>query len=270
MSGNDEDQGLQPLAQAAEESTIEKEDAAEDLLEEREAAKQTAPAEDLLEEREVSREKKESAPAEDAEVEQEKQSLPAEANGSSRGNISVETRVEEAREEAEKDEEETAELAFEKKPLPQPEKIRLVEASLFQANKALAPAELAIVANCSVKKARELVLTLQKEYAERETAIQVEFLNDQVRLAVKPEFLPHVSKMSKEVEVSRKGMKILALIAKKGKMLQSELPRYFKGEIYDYVTDLKELGYITSEKAGRSRVLKPTKRFHEHFQTMPM
>ncbi len=227
--------------QLAEENALDKEDAVQDVFDEREAAGQEGS----------------QKPAEDA--------ASGEASGSSRGNFSVQTSVEEV----EKEQEESADLAFEKKPLPLPEKISLVEAALFQANKALSPAELAIVANCPVRKARDLVLVLQKEYAGRETAIQVEFLNDQVRLSVKPEFLPHVAKMSKEVEVSRKGMKILALIAKKGKMLQSELPRYFKGEIYDYVTDLKDLGYITSEKSGRSRVLKPTKRFHEHFQTVP-
>ncbi len=85
-------------------------------------------------------------------------------------------------------------------------------------------------------------------------------------MQVKPDFLSNVAELSKEVDLSRKATKMLSLIAKKGKMLQSELKRYFRGEIYAYVTELKERGYVTSDKAGATRLLRPTEKFKQMFQ----
>ncbi len=146
------------------------------------------------------------------------------------------------------------------------EKIRIVEAALFLANKPLPPAELAVLAKVSVKHAQALALELQAEYARRDGAIQIDFFNGEARMQVRPEYAGEVSGLSREVGLSRKGLKILALIAKKGQLLQSNLKKYFRGEIYEYITELKEQGYVVSEKSGNTRMLKPTKRFFEHFQ----
>ncbi|MBI5228991.1 SMC-Scp complex subunit ScpB, partial [Candidatus Micrarchaeota archaeon] len=90
--------------------------------------------------------------------------------------------------------------------------------------------------------------------------------NDEVIMQVRNEYLGDVSTLSKETELTKKGLKMLGLIVKKKQMLQSELKYYFKGEIYAYVTELKKLGYITSEKYKNTRLLKPTKKFAESFQ----
>jgi len=75
-----------------------------------------------------------------------------------------------------------------------------------------------------------------------------------------------VAGLSKDTGLSRKSTKILGLIAKRDGLLQSELKNYFRGEIYAYVTELKEAGYLTAEKKGNTRLLKPTKKFEESFQ----
>ena len=85
-------------------------------------------------------------------------------------------------------------------------------------------------------------------------------------LQAKPEFLQNASELSKKPDVSRKATRILALVAKKGGMLQSELKKYFRGEIYEYTTELKEAGYIDSEKRGNTRYLRPSKKFSANFQ----
>jgi chromosome segregation and condensation protein ScpB len=160
-------------------------------------------------------------------------------------------------------------LPFEGKPVL-PEKkfdpLRVMEAALFLGNKSLAYPELALVAKTSVKKARDLAEKLRAEYASRGGSLEVVISSDGVALQVKSDYLSPVSHLSKEVDLSRKGTKMLSLIAKKGHMLQSELKRYFRGEIYAYIHELKDRGYITSDKHGATRLLKPTEKFKESFQ----
>lgn len=149
---------------------------------------------------------------------------------------------------------------------PELDKAKVIEAALLLANKPLTPAELALLSHCTVKQATRFIYNLQAEYDERQSALMIEFINNEARLQVRSLYLPAVSQLSKEIELSRKSLKILALIAKKGQILQSGLKNYFRGEIYEYVTELKERGYIISEKHGNTRLLKPTRKFFEHFQ----
>jgi len=149
---------------------------------------------------------------------------------------------------------------------PELDKAKVIEPALLLANKPLTPAELALLSHCTVKQATRFIYNLQAEYDERQSALMIEFINNEARLQVRSLYLPAVSQLSKEIELSRKSLKILALVAKKGQILQSGLKNYFRGEIYEYVTELKERGYIISEKHGNTRMLKPTRKFFEHFQ----
>ncbi|MCX6767689.1 MAG: SMC-Scp complex subunit ScpB [Candidatus Micrarchaeota archaeon] len=144
--------------------------------------------------------------------------------------------------------------------------LRIVEAALFLANKPLAIAELALIAKTTVKQAQKLVEQLAAEFGERNSSIEVLVENNQISLQVKPAYLAPVAGLSKETGLSRKATRILALVAKKEGMLQSELKNFFRGEIYAYVTELKTAGYLTAEKKGNTRLLKPTKKFNESFQ----
>jgi chromosome segregation and condensation protein ScpB len=147
-----------------------------------------------------------------------------------------------------------------------PEHLRVVEAALFLVNKPLSFKEISEVAKCKPTDVEDLLELLKQEYESRNGAVELVVQQETASLQVRPDYLGHVSKLSKEIEVSRKGLKILALIAKKKEMLQKDLKHYFKGEIYAYVTELKNLEYITSERKGNTRLLKPTKKFLESFQ----
>ncbi|HEV8290250.1 MAG TPA: SMC-Scp complex subunit ScpB [Candidatus Norongarragalinales archaeon] len=146
------------------------------------------------------------------------------------------------------------------------EPLKVIEAALFLSNKPMMAAELALIAKTSVKEASRLVHVLQKQYESNDGAVQLVVENGAASLQIKPQFLAPVAKLSREVELSRKATRILALVAKKGMILQSELKHYFRGEIYQYVTELKEKQYVTAERKGLTRLLKPTKKFFESYQ----
>lgn len=190
---------------------------------------------------------------------------------------SGDTISEEELQEAMEEEAEIIEEVLEKveeKPLEEPKRktepdlkmVRHTEAALFLANRVVSFEELGKVMNISKQTARTLVERLKEEYDSKEGSIEVVIGDIGATLQAKPEFLQNASEFSKKPDVSRKATKILSLIAKKGGMMQSELKKYFKGEIYEYTTELKEAGYIDSEKRGNTRYLKPSKKFTENFQ----
>lgn len=154
-------------------------------------------------------------------------------------------------------------LATEKQQLPP---LRLVEAALFLSNKTMCLKDLGEIAGVGEKKAAELVAQLQSEYSGRDGAVEIILADGKAGMQVKNDFLSDVAKLSKEAELSRKATKILALVAKKKQLLQSELKNYFRGEIYAYVTELREMGYLDSTHKGNTRLLKPTQKFYDSFQ----
>jgi len=170
-----------------------------------------------------------------------------------------------------------AEKQEENRPLPKlnlqnKEKIadvlKTLEAALFLANRVVSFEELSSVTGVSKAALRTVVEKLQEDYTQKQGAIEIIIAQDGASMQVKPEFLQNVSELSKKPDLSRKSTKILALVAKKGQLLQSELKKYFKGEIYLYTTELKEKGYVDWEKKGNTRLLKPSKKFMETFQTI--
>jgi chromosome segregation and condensation protein ScpB len=146
------------------------------------------------------------------------------------------------------------------------EKKRVVEAALFLANRPMDLAELALIAKTTVKRATQLARELAGEYEGNGNAFSIAFEGNSVRMEVRPEYLGEVAQLTKQVELSRKATRILGLIAKKGSMMQSQLKRYFRGDIYEYVAELKDKEYVSAEKRGSTRLLKPTKKFYETFQ----
>jgi len=181
--------------------------------------------------------------------------------------------LEEAQEDAQKQEGASAPEQKELQPGQEQKKknpdLRMVhgaEAALFIANRVVSFEELARVMSISKQTARTLVEKLKEEYDSKEGAIEVVIGGEGAMLQAKPEFLQNASELSKKPDVSRKATRILALVAKKGGMLQSELKKYFRGEIYEYTTELKEAGYIDSEKRGNTRYLRPSKKFSANFQ----
>lgn len=144
----------------------------------------------------------------------------------------------------------------------------LVEAALFLANKPMTVKELSELLRASEAGVKQALTNLQSKYnANSESAVEI-FVNEEgkANMQLKQSYLAPVAKLSQTVELSRKATKILALVAKKGELLQSDLHKYFKGDIYTYVHEVVEKGYVTNVKEGRTRKLKPTKKFHETFQ----
>ncbi|MBI5228527.1 SMC-Scp complex subunit ScpB, partial [Candidatus Micrarchaeota archaeon] len=99
-------------------------------------------------------------------------------------------------------------------------KRKRIEAALFIANRPLGYTEIATIIKLPVKEVMQLVQELIKEYAGKKGAIEIMLQNDEVIMQVRNEYLGDVSTLSKETELTKKGLKMLGLIVKKKQMLQ--------------------------------------------------
>ncbi len=144
--------------------------------------------------------------------------------------------------------------------------LRVFEAALFLANRPTAYAELSKITGFPRELCKTMAHELKAEYASRDCAFEVIVSEDVVALQVKSEYLDRVSSASKEINLTKKGTRILALIAKKKELLQKDLKHYFRGEIYAYVTELRQAGYVEAERRGQTRLLRPTQKFYDTFQ----
>ncbi len=144
----------------------------------------------------------------------------------------------------------------------------MLEAALFMSNKILTLDELIQVSKSDEETVFTALESLKEKYDKDESAIEI-VINQESKTAVmqiRAKWIPSIANLAEKVELARKSTKILALIAKKGEILQSDLKKYFRGDIYAYVRELKEKQYLESSKKGNTRLLKPTKKFHEEFQ----
>ncbi|MEM0475675.1 MAG: SMC-Scp complex subunit ScpB, partial [Candidatus Norongarragalinales archaeon] len=134
--------------------------------------------------------------------------------------------------------------------------LRVFEAALFLANRPTDYAELSKITGFPRELCKTMARELKSEYAARDSAIEVVAGDEVAALQLKGEYLDRVARASKETNLSKKGTRILALIAKKKEILQKELKHYFRGEIYAYVTELRQAGYIEAQKHGQTRLLR--------------
>ncbi len=144
--------------------------------------------------------------------------------------------------------------------------LRVFEAALFLANKPIGYPELSKITGFPRELCKTMAHELKSEYADRDSAVEIIVGEEVAAMQVKSVFLDRVSGASKEINLTKKGTRILALIAKKKELLQKDLKHYFRGEIYAYVTELRQAGYVEAERRGQTRLLRPTQKFYDTFQ----
>jgi len=144
--------------------------------------------------------------------------------------------------------------------------LRVLEAALFVANKPVFEKDLADAAQVSRESARRLLAELARSLDESGSALEVSEKEGYWLLHARQRFLAQAARFSKKTDLTRKATRMLGLIAKKKQLLQKELPKYFRGEIYAYVAELKEKGYLDAKKFGNTRLLKPSQKFFDEFQ----
>ncbi len=145
--------------------------------------------------------------------------------------------------------------------------LALIEAALYVAGRPLDLLELcSVLKTRSKNKAKKLVTMLAKEYANRNTALEIlELKDERYVLQLKAEFTPHVKKLVKRPLISAGPLKTLAYIALRQPLSQKRVIEVRGHHAYGHIKLLKEMGLIAFERKGRSSILRTTDYFADYF-----
>jgi segregation and condensation protein B len=145
--------------------------------------------------------------------------------------------------------------------------LTLVEAALYVAGHPLDLNELcSVLKTRSKNKARKIAKTLMQEYANRNTSLEIlELKDERYVLQLKADFTPHVKKFVNRPLLSVGPLKTLSYIAYRQPVPQKRVVDVRGHHSYSHIKVLKEMGLITSERIGRSTVLRTTEYFADYF-----
>ena len=117
----------------------------------------------------------------------------------------------------------------------------------------------------SIEKIKETLINLKKEYENRNCALEVVEQGEKWKLNIRKDYIYLTEGFLTSAKLDRPTQETLAVIAYKNPVLQSEVINIRGNKAYDYVSTLKELEFITSDKSGRTRLLKLTQKFYDYF-----
>lgn len=150
----------------------------------------------------------------------------------------------------------------------QRDEMNKVEAILFTTGKFMNLDEIARVCGiASVGYVKQLIEELKKDYEQRGCSLIIYENDGQYKLNVKKEYGELTNKLVGGTEFDNPTTKTLAVIAYKQPVMQSEIIKIRGNKAYDHTKRLIESELITSEKSGRTRILKLTSKFYDYFDT---
>lgn len=150
------------------------------------------------------------------------------------------------------------------------EEKRIIEAALFISARPMALQELRTLTGIGALGYLQNVVTeLQKEYEERNSAIEILGLDGRYEMRLRPELTARVKQFAQDTEISKPALRTLAYISKHDGVLKSELAKRIGSTIYQDVKELVDAGFVKPKKAGRSSKLFLTEKFHRYFEAEP-
>jgi len=144
-----------------------------------------------------------------------------------------------------------------------------VEAILFTTGRFLTLDE--ISQHCDIipiEKVKGVLEALAKEYESKDSALEIVNEGDKWKLNIKKEHLHLTQKLLENAEMNVPIQETLAIVAYKQPSVQSDVVKMRGNKSYDHIGFLLEAGFITSEKFGRTKLLKLTDRFYDYFDVV--
>lgn len=144
-----------------------------------------------------------------------------------------------------------------------------IEAILFTTGKFLKVDEIAKLSEVGSEGIiKETLEQLKKDYEDRNCALQILNEENRWKLSIKKEYLYLTEKLLTDSELDMPVQETLAVVAYKQPILQADVIKIRGNTAYDHVKILKENGFITAEKSGRTRILKLTPKFYDYFDVV--
>ena len=145
--------------------------------------------------------------------------------------------------------------------------VMLIEAALYVTGKPLDVGVLGSILNMrSEEKIRKLATVLKEKYAQHPGALEVLELSDgRYVMQLKPGFSKSVKRLATRQLLTPGPLKTLSYIALRQPVAQSHVVKVRGNLAYGHVKQLRDMGLISEEKLGRSKVLRTTASFCDYF-----
>jgi len=109
---------------------------------------------------------------------------------------------------------------------------------------------------------------LIEDYKNKEGSLEVVTDGEKCKLNLRKDYLYLTTQLLDQTEFDKPTQETLALIAYRQPCLQSEVIKTRGNTAYEHVKKLKEMEFVTSEKSGRTRLLKTTPKFYNYFDVV--
>jgi len=153
-----------------------------------------------------------------------------------------------------------------KEDLPK-EALAKVEAALYASGRPLTVEEIAKVAGtASERKAAAIAREVAKSVNGSMQAVEVvEYSGPKFAMQLKAQYTQTARKFATKPLLSRAALRTLSFIAFFQPISSGELVLRRSSTVYQHLKELEEVGFIGSERQGRSKAYKTTARFAEYF-----
>jgi len=143
----------------------------------------------------------------------------------------------------------------------------LIEAALYVAGRPLELSMLAsVIKSRSIKRAQIAARALVSDYQARNFALEVIELKDgRFVLQLKPSYVVSVKRLAMSKLLGAGPLRTLSYVAYKQPVPQSRVIAVRGRQAYEHIRRLEDLGLITKEGLGRTKVLRTTKAFADYF-----
>ena len=153
------------------------------------------------------------------------------------------------------------------KELPPAEVLARVEAALYASGRPLDSVEIMrVVGTSSERKAVAIAREFAKEVNSAMRAVEVvEYPGPRFAMQLKAQYTQVARKFATRPLLSRAALRTLSYIAFFQPISASELVLRRSSTVYQHLKELEEVGFIASEREGRSKAYRTTGRFAEYF-----
>jgi len=146
-------------------------------------------------------------------------------------------------------------------------KVALIEAALYVTGRPIDIKTLgSVVKFRSEDKVREVARFLKSKYGSDGSALEVLELSDgRFVMQLKPQYVRDVKRLASRQLLTYGPMKTLSFSAYRQPVTQSYLAKVRGNLAYGHVKQLREIGLISEERLGRTKVLRTTPNFADYF-----
>ena len=141
---------------------------------------------------------------------------------------------------------------------------RVVEAALFSAGRPVSVEEIGEATGLDPETIRTTIRKLIRSSRNRDTSLEVVKAGAKYAMQLKKELVGAAAKLA-QMDIPRRLLKTLALIAYHQPVKQSEVLEMVGAKVYDHVHELHKLGLILESPEGQTKILTTSSRFPEYF-----